>query len=144
MLIWNAIAVADPGLPVGGAVDLRCGHFSVKMYAKMKELGPMGGVRRARPLDPPMYSDLYSITFIQAQASRKGERNNSSKTTSQKLIFLSIIFVVYEFYLCCSEVEKNQYNFPLHCLHFRLWMLSPYQAQGNCFWTYRSSFFHSL
>ena len=24
------------------------------MYAKMKELGPLGGVRRARPLDPPM------------------------------------------------------------------------------------------
>ena len=37
------IAVADPGFPVRGGhasirggVDLRCGHFSVKMYAKMK------------------------------------------------------------------------------------------------------------
>ena len=55
--------MADPGFPVGGrapirgGVDLRRGHFSVKMYAKMKELGPMGGVRRARPLDPPMLSD---------------------------------------------------------------------------------------
>ena len=52
--------MADPGFPVGGrapvrgGVDLRRGHFSVKMYAKMKELGPTGGVRRARPLDPPM------------------------------------------------------------------------------------------
>ena len=27
----------------GGGVDLRRGHFSVKMYAKMKELGPMAG-----------------------------------------------------------------------------------------------------
>ena len=27
--------------PVGG-MDLRCGHFSVKMYAKTKELGPIG------------------------------------------------------------------------------------------------------
>ena len=41
--------MADPGFPVGGActrwggVDLRRGHFSVKMYAKMKELGPKGG-----------------------------------------------------------------------------------------------------
>ena len=28
--------------PLGG-VDLQCGHFLVKMYAKMKELGPIGG-----------------------------------------------------------------------------------------------------
>ena len=27
----------------GGGVDLRHGHFLVKMYVKMKELGPMGG-----------------------------------------------------------------------------------------------------
>ena len=52
--------VADPGFPVGGGgggggVDLRCGHFSVKMYAETKELGPTGGgMRPARPLDPPM------------------------------------------------------------------------------------------
>ena len=26
-----------------GGVDLRRGHFSVKMYVKMKELGPIGG-----------------------------------------------------------------------------------------------------
>ena len=37
---------------------LRCGCFSVKMYAKIKELGPMGGVRPARPLDPPMAEEL--------------------------------------------------------------------------------------
>ena len=24
-------------------MDLQCGHFLVKMYAKMKELGPIGG-----------------------------------------------------------------------------------------------------
>ena len=54
--------VADPGFPVGGrapvrgAVDPQLEHFSVKIYAKMKELGPIrGGVRRARPPpDPPM------------------------------------------------------------------------------------------
>ena len=46
--------MADQGFPIGGhapirgGVDLRCGHFSVKMYAKTKELGPIGGVRRAR------------------------------------------------------------------------------------------------
>ena len=41
--------VADPGFPVGGhapvrgGMDLRCGHFLVKMYAKTKELGPIRG-----------------------------------------------------------------------------------------------------
>ena len=34
--------MADPGFPIEGA-DLRHGHFSVKMYAKMKELVPVGG-----------------------------------------------------------------------------------------------------
>ena len=48
--------MADPGFPVGGGVDplgggvdLRRGCFSAKMYVKMKEFGPVGGVRRARP-----------------------------------------------------------------------------------------------
>ena len=37
-------------------MDLRRGHFSVKMYAKTKELGPIGGGACAghAPLDPPM------------------------------------------------------------------------------------------
>ena len=52
--------VVDPEFPVKGDVDplgdvnLRRRPFSVKMYAKMKELGPVGGVPGARPLDPPM------------------------------------------------------------------------------------------
>ena len=46
---WQLNTLADPGFPVGGrgairgGVDSRCGHFSAKMYAKMKELGPVGG-----------------------------------------------------------------------------------------------------
>ena len=41
-------AVADPGFPVGGVgplggMDLRHGCFLAKMYAKMKELGPIRG-----------------------------------------------------------------------------------------------------
>ena len=46
----------DPGFPVGGGVDpfwrgfgLRRRHFSLKMYAKTKELGLVGGVRRHAP-----------------------------------------------------------------------------------------------
>ena len=43
------LAAADPGFPVGGGAaplrgtNLRYGCFSAEMYAKMKELGPMGG-----------------------------------------------------------------------------------------------------
>ena len=40
--------------PFWGGFGLQRGHFSVKMYAKMKELGPVGGRAGARPLDPPM------------------------------------------------------------------------------------------
>ena len=40
--------------PLGG-VDLQRGHFLVKMYAKMKELGPIGGRAPGMPpLDLPM------------------------------------------------------------------------------------------
>ena len=39
----------------GGGVHLRHGHFSVKMYVKTKELGPIGGACAGHaPLDPPM------------------------------------------------------------------------------------------
>ena len=61
----------DPGFSVGGAwthfgggFGLQHGHFSVKMYAKTKELGPVGGgVRRHAPLDPPMTHviEIYSL-----------------------------------------------------------------------------------
>ena len=58
------MAGPDPGFSIGGCgpilggFGLQRGHFSVKMYAKMKELGPVeGGHAPARPLDPPMYGD---------------------------------------------------------------------------------------
>ena len=41
---------------LGGGFGLQRGHFSVKMYAKTKELGPVGGVQWHAPLDPPMLS----------------------------------------------------------------------------------------
>ena len=51
----QCIAGPDPGFSVGGhgpilgSFGLQRGHFSVKMYAKMKELGPVGGCAPARP-----------------------------------------------------------------------------------------------
>ena len=54
----------NPGFSVGGGVNpfsggfgLQRGHFSVKMYAKTKELGPVGGGGGHAPaclLDPPV------------------------------------------------------------------------------------------
>ena len=54
--------MADSGFPVAGGVDLvggvdSRGSYIVKiLYVEMKESGPLGDVRRARPLDPPMMS----------------------------------------------------------------------------------------
>ena len=61
--------MADPGFPIGGrapigwgGVHLRHWCFSVKMYAKMKELGPIGGgVRPARP--PRSANDIFYAFF---------------------------------------------------------------------------------
>ena len=61
---------ADLGFPVGGGgggADVRCGHFSVKMCAKTKELGPIG---LGRSLDPPMDKSYkpqlgYRLWYIQ-------------------------------------------------------------------------------
>ena len=36
-------------------LEVRCNHFSVKMYMKTKELGPIGGMRRKILLYPPMH-----------------------------------------------------------------------------------------
>ena len=47
------------GFPVGGrgprgGVHSRGGYVSKILYVKMKESGPLGGVRRVHPLDPSM------------------------------------------------------------------------------------------
>ena len=44
--------------PVGGHGPLTWALLA-KMYAKMKELGPVGGVPGARPLDPPMPPTIF-------------------------------------------------------------------------------------
>ena len=54
--------MADPGFPVGGGgggANLRRIHFSAKMYAKTKEIDPVGGGRP--PLDPPMTGNTFPI-----------------------------------------------------------------------------------
>ena len=44
-------------------MDLRRGHFSAKMYAKIKELGLIGGACAGTPppLDPPMLSIMFKV-----------------------------------------------------------------------------------
>ena len=45
-------AVADPGFPEGGT-KVRCGDIAENQY--VKRIWMLGGVRRRRPLDPPMW-----------------------------------------------------------------------------------------
>ena len=68
-LVLQSKTGADPGFPVGGVdplggVDLRRGHFSVKMYVKTKELGPIGGGVRQKILyvDLPMKKSMYMFS----------------------------------------------------------------------------------
>ena len=57
--------------PLGGGVDLRRGHFSVKMYVKMKELGPIGGACAGHtPLDPPMVYLESTLIFPEGNRTR--------------------------------------------------------------------------
>ena len=54
------VSVADPGFSVGGGgvgANLQRGYSLAKMYAKTKELDPVGGgcaPAAPPPLDPPM------------------------------------------------------------------------------------------
>ena len=63
--------MADPGFPVGGGMDLVGGDVTpeVVMFqkfcmSKRKNLDPLGGVRRARLLDPPMVRVPLSMSQI--------------------------------------------------------------------------------
>ena len=47
---------------VGGGMDSRGGYVSKILCVKTKESGPLGVVRRARPLDPPVYKHHQSET----------------------------------------------------------------------------------
>ena len=42
------------GVDLVGGVDSRSGYVSKILYVKTKESGPLGGMRWAHPLDPPM------------------------------------------------------------------------------------------
>ena len=55
-----------------GGTNLRRGYFSAKMYAKMKELDPVGGgSRQWRPLDLPMVGiKLHNFWFNNSTAAK--------------------------------------------------------------------------
>ena len=60
--------VVDPGFPIGGDVNLlggtnfQRGCFSVKMYTKMKELGPTGGCAIENMLF--FFSCIYILVYL--------------------------------------------------------------------------------
>ena len=47
---------------VGGSVDSQGGYVSTILHIETKESGPLGGVRRARPLDLPMQVAITLLT----------------------------------------------------------------------------------
>ena len=62
LYIQASMSISSGGSRIShrGGMDLRCGHFSVKMYTKTKELDPIGGhALGTPPLDPPMISPKY-------------------------------------------------------------------------------------
>ena len=67
----HLLTVVGPGFPVGGmdllgGRDLQCGHFLVKMYAKMKELDAVGGGMHWKFLyvDAPLIDDLQIHWYV--------------------------------------------------------------------------------
>ena len=83
--------VVDPGFPVRGGVDLRRGHFSVKM----KKLGPVG--ERALGM-PPRSANAYCICQKELQC------GHLAKANYWKLYILGLLRVSYGF----SYVHGNQ------------------------------------
>ena len=62
--------MADPEFPeggvdlVGGEVDSRGSYVSKILYVETKEFGPLGGVRRARPLRSASVVNLYKVNDL--------------------------------------------------------------------------------
>ena len=62
--------MADPGFSIVGATDplggtdLRHVHFSVKMYAKTKEIDPVGGGGGTCQWHPPGSANVYTFLIV--------------------------------------------------------------------------------
>ena len=57
---------------MGGGANSRGGYILKILCVKMKESGPSGGVRQARPLDPPMYvSVIYLVQSAPLNSAKK-------------------------------------------------------------------------
>ena len=87
-------------------MDLRRGHFSVKMYAKMKELGSIGGVRRARPprsADGLLYYTILKIHYFLAGCGA------TSNLPCQRPEYNTLIlaFTTSGYIQCCTLMHKR-------------------------------------
>ena len=99
--IWYP--VGDPGFPVWGApsrwggANLRCGHFLTKMYAKTKELDPVGGGGGAPEAPPGSANDtacrfgfkqcnLIFIQFKNMKFARSGKLCHNDMISSNKTV----------------------------------------------------------
>ena len=103
----------------GGGADLRCRCFLVKKYAKTRELGPVGGVHRARPLDPPMMQlfDLQKKTMLVIEMHlRMLPDSLSFLTPSRGLCSITLCLIIYNCRCKCQEKLKNS-----RCFYCQVW-----------------------
>ena len=88
--------------PIRGDVVLRRGHFPVKMYAKTKELGPIGG--GVRPARPPRSSNVCGMYHIQTYTI------NSVSFTIDNLWQEIVLITVHKInYNICSYIIKQPF-----------------------------------
>ena len=77
------ITVADPGFPVGGGVHPLGGRgpptwaLAVKMYVKMKDLGPIGGRARGTPLPRSANATMSKTLFILCGCDCESDNTNN-------------------------------------------------------------------
>ena len=98
------LAVADPGFPIGGGMDVigglysQCRYISESLYVKMKESAPVGGCVPSRPppINLPMLrsykKNKYIFTYIQSMLDSKfSVRMINLLETSLKHSFITLI-----------------------------------------------------
>ena len=82
---WQIQDFALGGAPTRwGGANLQHIHFSMKTYAKTKEIDPVGGARRRRPLDPPMPK----LMIVQTNSLLKFWKTSMQKYIKRKVMAL--------------------------------------------------------
>ena len=124
--------VADPGFPGWGGANLRRVHFSVKMYAKTKEMDPVGGRAPAAPppgsandqqprykynvenkLNSQLGKDQFTLVVMVIVTSPNNGTIDFCSATTKKDFALAFVCTTTKVQLILSECEGNNAMFRL-------------------------------